>query len=388
MLPGAYTGAMDSRRTAVAAAGIAAFLNLYAPQSLLPTFAREFGARPETASMAVGATTLAIALSSPLAGLVAQRYARRAVLMVCFAGLLLASLGCALSDELPEILAWRFVLGLFLPPILALTMAYIGEAWPVAEAGRIMAFYVACNVVGGFSGRFLSGVAADQAGWRSSFVLLAVLNVVAGWLTLRSMPDRIEGPEQPRFEPEALARHLRDPRLRAAFATGFSVLFSLVGLFTYVTYHLAEPPFLLGPAALGSLFAVYLVGVVATPLAGRLIRPPRYGRVIVGSALAGAAGVALTLLPWLPAVLLGLVACSSAVFVSQSAATGFVSDRAGAGRATALGLYLCCYYLGGTAGAVVPGLLWQDHGWPGTVALLVAVNLATALLAGRLRVDR
>ena len=57
----------------------------------------------------------------------------------------------------------------------------------------------------------------------------------------------------------------------ATFLVGFCVLFSLVGVFTYVTFHLAAPPYSLLPGALGSIFFVYLAGVVMTPLAGRAI---------------------------------------------------------------------------------------------------------------------
>lgn len=374
---------LDPRRVAVAAAGFSAFLNLYAPQSLLPTLVRDLQAGHGTAGWTVGAVTLAIALSSPLAGVVVARVRRRVLLALCFAGLVGTTLGCATSPNLPTLIAWRFVQGLCLPPILALTMSYIGEAWPVAEVGRTMAYYVTWNVLGGFSGRFLSGLATAQAGWRSAFLLLAALNLVAAWAVLRAMPDN-RGATGERLDPGALLGHLRDGRMRVAFAAGFTVLFSLVGLFTYVTYHLAAPPFLLGPGWLGALFVVYLVGVVVTPLAGRRIHPGNYGRVLAVSSAVGAAGALLTLLPSLWAVLAGLTVCSSAAFVCQSAATGFVSDVGGAKRSSALGLYLAFYYLGGSAGAAVPGLLWSQAGWPGTIALLLAVDVATMVLARRL----
>ena len=64
---------------------------------------------------------------------------------------------------------------------------------------------------------------------------------------------------------------MRDPALLATYAVGGSVLFTLVAALTFVTYHLAAPPFGLGTVALGNVFFVYLIAVVATPLAGRVI---------------------------------------------------------------------------------------------------------------------
>ena len=63
----------------------------------------------------------------------------------------------------------------------------------------------------------------------------------------------------------------RNRRLVATFGVGFCVLFTQVAMFTYVTFHLAAPPFGLSTVALGWLFVVYLVGAVVTPLGGRWI---------------------------------------------------------------------------------------------------------------------
>ena len=68
---------------------------------------------------------------------------------------------------------------------------------------------------------------------------------------------------------------VRNRRLIATCGVGFCVLFTQVAMFTYVTFHLAAPPFSLSTVALGWLFVVYLVGAVVTPFAGRWI--DRYG---------------------------------------------------------------------------------------------------------------
>ena len=49
------------RRAAVGIPGFCAFLNLYGPQSLLPSLAREFDASPAQISLTMTATTFAIA---------------------------------------------------------------------------------------------------------------------------------------------------------------------------------------------------------------------------------------------------------------------------------------------------------------------------------------
>ena len=65
---------------------------------------------------------------------------------------------------------------------------------------------------------------------------------------------RGNGLEHARAALRTLWHHLHNPRLRAACAVGFCVLFSLVGTFTYVNFLLAAPPFNFSPASLANVF--------------------------------------------------------------------------------------------------------------------------------------
>jgi predicted MFS family arabinose efflux permease len=58
-----------------------------------------------------------------------------------------------------------------------------------------------------------------------------------------------------------------------------------------------------------------------------------------------------------------------------------VGSAATESRASAVGLYVTFYYLGGSGGSALPGLFWARGGWPACVGLIVAVQLATISLA-------
>src|SRR5206468_3134272 len=112
-------------------------------------------------------------------------------------------------------------------------------------------------------------------GWRAAFGVLAVVNILAWaglWLWLPS--DRRHHASA---APPIRGRwsQLAHPDLLATYAVGFCVLFSIVATFTYVTFHLAAPPYELSTAALGYLFTVYLAGAAMTAVGGRWI--DRYG---------------------------------------------------------------------------------------------------------------
>jgi MFS family permease len=158
-------------------------------------------------------------------------------------------------------------------------------------------------------------------------------------------------------------------------------MFSLLGTFTYVNFYLAAPPFLLSTAALGLLFVVYLVGAVVTPVAGRTIDRLGHRFALVMAFTGGAAGVTLTLVHSLPVVMAGLTLACTGVFIANSAGSSYVGSAATESRASAVGLYVTFYYVGGSAGSAIPGFFWAHGGWPTCVALIVAVQLLTITLA-------
>ena len=374
-----------TRVVALALAGICAFLDLYAPQPVLPLLRQIFHISAAHAGWTISATTIGVALAAPFAGIISDRFGRRKVLVTSLFGLAIPTILSGLTSTFAALLFWRFVTGLFMPGIITSAMAYIVEEWSSARSAKVISYYVTGTVFGGFIGRTLTGVLAEHAGWKLSFIVMGALTLAGSVLVARWLPSTIRSHSVHRaHNPIAdIAAHLRNRQLVAAYAVGFNVLFSLVGLFTYITYHLAAAPYRLGPQAQGEIFFVYLLGLIVTPLSGRLLARVGHRHAVVLALCLAAIGVLLTLATPLWLVIVGLAFCSSGVFVAQSASSGYVGTAATHARSTAAGLYVTFYYLGGSVGAVVPGLLWDHFGWPGCVALLVGVQAIAGTLALR-----
>jgi YNFM family putative membrane transporter len=375
----------DPRRLAVALAGLCSFINLYATQPLLPLFAREFQASPAQVSLTIGASTLAVAAGAPFVGLVADVVGRKRIIAGAMALMVVPTLLVALSQSIGELVLWRFVQGLLLPPIFAVTLAYIGEEWPPDEVASAAGAYIAAGGLGGFLGRFLSGIIADHGGWRAAFWVYAGITALSAGYVALALPRerRFVRAEGLGHSARLMLRHFLSPPIVATFVMGFAVLFSFVAAFTYVNFYLAAPPFELSASALGSIFVVYLVAVAVTPMTARWIR--RIGRraLVMHAVAAWCTGLLITLIPWLPAILAGLTITSVSGFACQAAATGLLAERATVARSSALGLYVTCYYLGGSVGATAPALVWARAGWAGVVVLVILVLAAMAALVAR-----
>jgi predicted MFS family arabinose efflux permease len=91
------------------------------------------------------------------------------------------------------------------------------------------------------------------------------------------------------------------------------------------------------------------------------------------------------LLPYLVAVLAGMVLVGVGTFFAQAAATGYVSRTAIADRGSASGIYLASYFLGGMVGTAVLGQIYDGVGWPATVAGIGLIIVFAMGLTFRLR---
>src|SRR5579872_488326 len=370
------------RTAAVVLAGFCAFTTMFAPQPLLPLLARSFGVTPAMISLIVTVSTLAVAFAAPLAGVLADRFGRKRVIVPAAFLLAIPTLLAATSSGFSQILFWRFLQGVFTPGIFAVTIAYINEEWE-SGAGAAIAAYVTGTVLGGFCGRLLSALVASHFSWRWAFVVLGCLNLL-GALAIRAWL-----PEGRRFVPSrrtgsvarAMGKHLRNPRLLAAYAVSFCIMFTQLGTFTYINFYLSAKPFSMSTSALGFLFLVYLLGAVVTPRAGKWIDRRGHRFALVTAFLGATVGIALTLIHSVPMIVLGLALCCTGVFVANSAGSSYVGTAAREDRAAAVGLYVTFYYQGGTAGSAVPGHFWAAGGWSACVALIIAVQLLTIAVA-------
>lgn len=369
--------------------GFGAFVTLYATQPILPLFRHLFKASELLVSLTVSAPVLAVALTAPVMGLLADASGRKRVIVASMLGLALPTFLVATSASLGQFIIWRFMQGLFIPGIAAVTMAYISEESPNTSVGSTMAVYVTGTVVGGFAGRFIVGLTTTHLGWRTAFVMLGAVTIVCALAALWLLPRSTKFVRQGTITLglRSMRRHLGNPRLLATYAVGFNVLFCLVGAFTYVNFYLADPPFLLGPAALASIFAVYLVGAVITPVAGCILDRIGNRRALIGAVGMSAAGMLLTLIHAVPAVIAGLALEASGVFACQSASSSHVGKVAGEARSSAAGMYVSLYYFGGLAGSILPGVLWQRTGWAGCVAIIICMQVATILTAQKYWLD-
>lgn len=362
-------------------AGFATFAALYDVQPLLPALAREFGVSPATASLALSASTIALAVALFVAGPLSETLGRKLPIVASLAVSSAITFLCAAAPNFAALLGLRLLEGIAIAGVPAIAMAYISEEVAPEALGFSMGLYVAGTALGGMSGRFIVGFVADAHGWRAALVAIGIVGVVcclAVALFLPASQKFTPRPQSPREHAGTYRAHVADAGLPWLYATSFLIMGAFVTIYNYIGFRLAAPPFGLSQSAIGAIFAVYLVGSAASAIAGRLA--DRYGRrnVLWMCEVIFLAGALITLAQGLPAIVTGITILTVGFFGAHSIASSWVGRRAVRDRAHATALYLFAYYLGSSVLGSLGGVVYGAGGWTGTV-IAVAVVLSVAL---------
>ena len=350
---------------------------------MLPMLQGVFHVPTSRISLIITVSTATIASIAPLVGLLADRWGRRNIIIPAALLLALPSALAATAATFGQLLFWRVLQGVFTPALSATSVAYITEEWHEGM-GAAMSAYTAGTILGGYAGRTLAALMGAHYPWQYAFLLLGILGFVGALGIWAWLPrDRAHHVPHARSPKGAVWEHLRNPALQATYAVGFCVLFTILAAFTYINFRLSAAPFYWSTSALGFLFTAYLAAAAFTMTSGRWMSRFGYRTTLVGSMALSAAGVVLTLVDRAPLIVAGLTVFSCGIFVAQAAGNSYIGVAATHNRATAVGLYVTAYYVGGTLGGAIPGYFWNSGGWPACVAFILLTQLLTALLVRR-----
>lgn len=371
--------------------GVISFLtlvDLFAAQALLPELVRVYQTTPAMMGVAVNASTLGMAAAGVVVALFSRGLNRRNGIWISLALLAVPTSLLASAPDITRFMLLRIAQGLCMATAFTLTMAYLAEQSSADDIAGALAAYVTGNVVSNILGRFVAAAVADHVGLRANFYVFALLNLAGAALVyvsltrtrpMRATTTSMGGPLT------VLRGHLGNAALRTSFAAGFLILFAFIAVFTYINFVLVQTPISLSMMAVGLVYFVFVPSVLTTPCAGAVVRRVGAPFAFMAGMIVALAGLPLLLLGRLELILAGLAMVGAGTFFAQATVTGFVGGAAATDRASASGIYLACYYIGGVAGSAIPGALFQQFGWPACVAVTAAALAVATLLGSRLR---
>ena len=231
-----------------ALAVLLAVLGMLGPFSIdtyIPAFsgiARSIGATPAEMQQTLSAYLFGFAFMNLFHGALSDSFGRRPVVLWGLAVFTLASLGCALSQNIAQLVLFRGLQGLSTGAGIVVSRAVIRDMFPPADAQRVMSQVTIYFGVAPAIAPIVGGFLFVHAGWHAIFWFLVAVGVILFAANYKLLPETLHQSQRQPFQVRHLMRGYwdlcSDPRfLLLAFASG--VPFN--GMFLYV---LAAPAFL------------------------------------------------------------------------------------------------------------------------------------------------
>jgi MFS transporter, DHA1 family, inner membrane transport protein len=251
---------------------------------------RELAIGPGQFSHLVAAYTISAGVVGLLTAPFMDRFDRRKVLLLVYAGFFIGTLACAFSTTAEMLLVARAICGAFGGVSGATIMAIVGDIVPpqrrASGMGVIMAAFAAAAALGVPFGLYL----AQKFRWEMPFFLIAGMGVVVWLLIYVTLPPiRAHLDDTPAHHFKAFFELLRDAN------AGRALLFMSALVMGHFSIIPLLAPFLVSNAGLPEkeLFLIYMVGGICSaltaPLCGRLA--DKFGRLRVFAILIAVACV-------------------------------------------------------------------------------------------------
>jgi YNFM family putative membrane transporter len=375
--PAAQPG--GSALAALACGAAAMFAVMYSTQAVLPRVAADFEVPSAVAGLTISVVVLGVALGGWLLGPLSDRVGRKRVMVGSGLALIVPTALLAVAPDIQTVLLLRLAQGLCMPGLLSVAVPYLHERFPPSRVGFATGLYTTALVAGGLLGRLVPAAFADGWGWQVGLAVLALPLALGMAAMARWVPGDEPHPID-RATGRAVRLHLRNPALLLVTVAGGATVFTYAATFSYVAFRLEGQPFDLSTRAVGLVFAVWAVGLLA-PVVGR--HGARVGpeRLLPACAALGLAACLLERSGALPVLVLGLALTALALFATLTLCQLLVPRSVTHNRGVAATIYLTGYYGAAALGAFLPGEAWDAAGWDG-VLLAAAGALGIALVAG------
>ncbi|NIE73598.1 multidrug effflux MFS transporter [Pantoea sp. Ap-967] len=347
------------------------------------------GVAPEAMAWSLSVFLAGFAAAPLLAGPLCDRHGRKPVLLASLVLFSVASIGCALSNNLGTLLAWRLVQGIGGGAGRPVILAIMRDCFQGSEARSKLSFMAALGMLAPLLAPSLGSVLIAFANWQILYVFLGVYGVVIGLLLTRGFRETLATP-LPQLSPRSLVSGYAMTLKKPLFLAGTLVTSaSFASIFAYVS---AAPSLFIGdlglsPQQFGLIFGACSAGLIVGAISnGRLsARHVDAHKLLLagaGLAVAGCAGLAVcaavgatSIWPWLACIL--PLTMSGGLVSGNATQLALQPFRQHAGTASAL---MSSLQMAGAslAGALVAGLASFGSG----PSMVIACAACQTLMVG------
>ncbi len=218
-------------------------VSLYA--LVLAVLVGAFGMDTKTAGILSSVTLVASAIGGFLFGLLADRVGRVRSLMASILVYALASAACGFTHTIPQLVVFRFILGLGMGGEWTTAAALIAETWRSEHRGKALGFMQSAYAIGEAIAALVVMFVLPWFGWRAVFFVGVLPAFLVFWIQAKVPEPELWKQRTARKEKVPLKKLLDKGVLRnglLATAMNACTMFGYWGLFYWVPAYLSLPP--------------------------------------------------------------------------------------------------------------------------------------------------
>jgi predicted MFS family arabinose efflux permease len=357
--------------------------NLYYAQPLLDVIARDLGVSSGAAGLLVTASQIGYAaglvLLVPLGDLLNRRRMVSRMLVVAAVGL-----GAAAAAPSFAVLAAAIAVVGVTSVVAQVLVPLAGSLAGDHERGKVVGDVMSGLLIGILLARTASGLIAEAGGWRSVYVIAALLMLVLAAVLARALPPTppVTDLPYPQLLRSVGALVRDEPLLRRRMVYGAAGMASFSVLWTAIAFLLSGDPYNYGEGTIGLFGLAGLVGAGAAQGAGRLA-DRGHAHAATGAFLVSilvAWGLIALGSSSLAALIAGVVLLDLGIqgqhILNQSTIYTLRADA----RSRVTTAYMANNFFWGALGSAGASLAWSAGGW-GAVSALGAAVAVLALAA-------
>lgn len=364
---------------------IMTFSALYAPQPVQPIIMEYFGVSQSRSALLTTVTMLPLSIAPIFYGFLLESVSAKKMLIISLFVLSVCQFVFFLSQSFNLLIFLRFIEGLAIPAVLTGIMTYISTMTDKNNVQKVMALYISSTILGGFSGRFFSGVISHYTDWRMMFLLLGISLLVSAFLIGRLGDNKAS---VTKLNLRAVHEVLSMKRFTVNYIMIFSMFFMFAGVLNFIPYRMKE----LNPASnamlIGVMYTGYIMGIVTSLNSIRLIKLFKSEQNTI---FAGLTLFLLSLFLFVSTetyvMFSGMFIFCAGMFMTHTVASGYLNKLADKNKGVTNGLYVAFYYSGGTLGSILPGIIYENYSW-NVFLLSLGLLMLSTIVFGRLSLRR
>ena len=360
-----------------------AVANAYFAHPLLDVMADDLRLSRTVAGMIVGATQLGYGLGLILLVPLGDLVDRRKLIIVQSLLTAVALVSVSVSTSATMLLASMAAVG-FLAVVTQALVAYAASLAHPSERGHIVGMVTSGIVLGILLARSVAGTLTDLSGWRTVYIVSALLTLLIALLLWRALP-RQQRP-QSRLSYIGLIRSLatllgEEPILRIRGMIAMLIFADITTLLAPLVLPLTAPPYSMSHTEVGLFGLAGAAGALGAVRAGRWA-DRGHGQRTTGIALA------LMLFAWIPIsmldrsvlwLILGVLVIDFGLQATHVTNQGMIYRVRPEAQNRLTAAYMVFYSIGSAIGSSTSTIIYAHAGWTGVCISGAGISLAAIL---------